>query len=234
MSSNVEKLLILQDRDRKIQRLSRDVDDLPAREKLIKSQLARHQKTLEEAEDAIRKKSLEQKDLEAQIEKRKERIQKFRQQQMEVKSNADYRAFEHQIATVNGEIRAIEEKDLVLMEEIEALTAVREEKKAALNEEEAGVNEELDRLKQRTGNMEKELAELQKERQKLSQEIDPDWLSRYERVFQHVGDYALVTVEHQTCGGCHMKLPPQMAHDARKLDSMSTCMYCGRLLYFIP
>ena len=234
MSSNVEKLLVVQDRDRKIKRLEQEIHDLPARKKLIEAQLDAFQKAHDDAEDNIRKKSLEQKDLEAQVEQHEERIRKFRQQQMDVKNNDDYKAFEHQIETVRQEILTIEERDLVLMEELEALENIRDEKAAALKDEQKVVDGELELFRQRSANIETELKEVQADRARLAADVDPDWLSRYDRIFQHVGDYALVEVESNTCGGCHMKLPPQAAHDARRLDDMTLCMYCGRLLYYIP
>ncbi len=234
MSTNVEKLLVIQDRDRKISRLVREINELPARRKLIEAQLDAHKEALEQAEEVIRKKNLEQKELDAEVDKRKERIQKLRQQQFEVKNNDDYRALQRQIEEINKEIEEIEERELAVMEATEAASAVRNEKTRALKSEQAVVNEELDTFKQRAANVEKELIDLKTERSELVKDVDPEWLSRYDRVYKHHGDYALVTVEHNTCGGCHMKLPPQMAHDARKLDSMTSCMYCGRLLYFIP
>ncbi len=234
MSSNVEKLLVIQDRDRKIKRLEQEIRDLPKRKQLIEAQLDAFQKAHDDAEDAIRRKSLEQKDLEAQIEQREERILKFRQQQMAVKNNDDYRAFEHQIETVRTEIAGIEDHDLILMEEIESLQRIRDEKAAALRDEQKVVDGELELFAQRCANIESELKDVQEDRAELAKSVDPDWLSRYDRIFQHLGDYALVEVESNTCGGCHMKLPPQAAHDARRLESMTLCMYCGRLLYYIP
>ncbi len=234
MSTNVEKLLVIQDRDRKINRLVKEINDLPARRKMIEAQLDSHKQALEEAEEAIRKKSLEQKELDAEVENRKERIQKFRQQQFEVKNNDDYRALEKQIRALEEEIQEIEERELVLMEATENAGTVRDEKTEALRAEQQVVDEEIGRFKERAANVEKELIDLKTERRTLIADVDPEWLARYERVFKHHGDYALVPVEHSTCGGCHMKLPPQVGHDARKLDSMTTCMYCGRLLYYIP
>lgn len=234
MSSNVEKLLVIQDRDRKIKRLEQEIQDLPKRKKLIEAQLDAFQKAHDEAEDAIRRKSLEQKDLEAQIEQHEERIRKLRQQQFDVKNNDDYRAMEHQIQTIRKEISAVEDRDLVLMEELEGLGRIRDEKMASLQDEQKVVSGELELFQQRSENIQKELDAVKVDREKLAQDVAPDWLARYDRIFQHMGDYALVEVEKGTCGGCHMKLPPQAAHDARRLDEMTLCMYCGRLLYFIP
>jgi uncharacterized protein len=234
VSSNVEKLLIVQDRDRQISRLSRESEDLPARRKLIEAQLDAHRAALEAAEDAIRKKGLQQKEREAEIEAKRGLITKYRQQQFEVKSNDDYRSFEQRIATLEEDIRGIEDSELVLMEALEQLEAVRREKSEALHVEARQVQSELEGFNQRATQLERQRDELQAERAALVREVDPDWLARYERIFAHVGDRALVPVAHHTCGGCHMKLPPQAEHDARKLDQLTLCMYCGRMLYYIP
>lgn len=234
MSTIIEKLLVIQDRDRKAARLAREIKDLPDRQRMIEAQLDGHKKAVADADDAMRKKQLEQKELDAKIEANKERIQKLRQQQFEVKNNDDYRTLESQIAGLNKDIEAIEDKELILMEDLEALARGRSAREAELTTEASVVEASLAQLRERGQNLEQELAEVQADRSKLAEDIDPDWLARYERLFQNKGDYALVTVENGSCGGCHMKLPPQAAHDARKLDTMTACMYCGRLLYLIP
>jgi predicted nucleic acid-binding Zn-ribbon protein len=234
VSTQVQLLLIVQDRDRKIMRLEREISDLPQRRKRIEAQLDSHKKALEQADDLIRKRGLEQKELESEIEARKQKIAKFRQQQFEVKNNDDYRALEKQIELVNREIVELEDRELEIMESVEQAHAVRDEKTAALKEEEKGVSEEVELFNQRAANLENELADARSARAESVAAVDPEWISRYERTFQHTGDFALVPVENNTCGGCHMKLPPQAAHDARRLDSMTLCMYCGRLLYYMP
>ncbi len=231
MSTNIEKLLIIQDRDRRILRLQREIAEEPARKALIETQLDTFKKSLSNAEESLRKGELEQKDLEAQIQSRQERIQKIRQQQFEVKNNDDYRAFEKEIGNIQQEIKDIEDRELALMESMEKLSAVRDEKRKALDEEANLVKEELGILVQRKTNLEQELKETDEKRAALVADCDPEWLERYDRIFKNKGDYAIVTVEKGTCGGCHMKLPPQVIHDARKGDFMTLCMYCGRLLY---
>jgi len=234
VASIIEQLLVLQDRDRKLMRLQREIDDLPERQAMIEAPLEAYQQAIDRAEEDIRNKKKEQNDLEAQIEQRRERIKKFRQQQMEVKNNDDYRTFETQIKKLETEITSLEDKELELMEALEGLETVRAEKQAAWANEKEGIDADLADVRQRAANIEQEYEAVKADRAKLAEGIDPDWLARYDRVFQHHRDYALVSAENNTCGGCHMKLPPQAAHDARKLDSMTTCMYCGRLLYSLP
>jgi uncharacterized protein len=235
VSSQVELLLIVQERDRKIQRMEREIDDLPKRKALIEAQLDSHKRAVQEAEEVLRKGGLQQKELESEIDECKAKITKFRQQQFEVKNNDDYRALENQIEATNKAIAEIEERELVVMEAVEQAEQVRDEKSQELADEQKLVDVELGKFQERIANVERELEETRALRKRDAEAVDPEWLSRYDRIFQHVGDYALVEVdENHTCGGCHMKIPPQAVHDARKLDSMTPCMYCGRLLYSLP
>ena len=34
------------------------------------------------------------------------------------------------------------------------------------------------------------------------------------------------------CGGCHLNIPPQIQHDAKKSAEVVSCSYCGRILYW--
>jgi predicted nucleic acid-binding Zn-ribbon protein len=39
-------------------------------------------------------------------------------------------------------------------------------------------------------------------------------------------------VRNGNCGGCHLNLPPQVVHNAKTGGSLTSCDYCGRILYF--
>ncbi len=56
--------------------------------------------------------------------------------------------------------------------------------------------------------------------------------NRYERLFKSKGDNVVVGVEHSVCGGCHMKLPPQIIASCRGQAELVTCPNCGRILYY--
>ena len=50
----------------------------------------------------------------------------------------------------------------------------------------------------------------------------------------HRHDAAVVPVQHGICGGCHLHIPPQLAHAARGGVELVTCDQCGRILYWSP
>jgi predicted nucleic acid-binding Zn-ribbon protein len=138
---------------------------------------------------------------------------------------------EREIEGLEKKIRAFEDSEIEIMERMEEAKNFIRERESELKRGEGQVKAHLEALEKRLGEIQAELKELAAERSKLTEGVDPDWISRYERLLAHTGDFALVAVENGGCGGCHMKLPPQVAHDARKGDSMVSCPYCGRLLY---
>ncbi len=231
MSPLIEKMLTLQDRDRKILQLLREQRDVPARKQLIDSRLQAHRESLKASQEEILKHTASLKNLEVEIEGKKDLIKKYRDQQLQAKKNEEYRALEHEIANVQKHIRAFEEKEIVEMERMEALQKTMGEHQQDFQAEEKQVLAEFKILEQRVGNIEGELAQMRIERTELIQGLDPAWLSRYERILQKTGNFAMVPVEKTCCGGCHMTLPPSVVHDARRGTAITTCNYCGRMLY---
>ena len=56
--TTIEKLLIVQDRDRRIRQLSRESEDIPARRKLSEERLKEHKESLAAAQELVKKLSL--------------------------------------------------------------------------------------------------------------------------------------------------------------------------------
>jgi len=137
---------------------------------------------------------------------------------------------EKEIATVEGRISGLEDTDLGLMEVIEGAERTIRDKEQALREEDQAVKRDLVDMDKRSTNMQSELGALTGERGGLAEGIDPEWLKHYTRIFENKKDKAVVTIENGVCSGCHMKVPPQLAHNVRKEGAMVTCDYCGRLL----
>lgn len=230
--TTIEKLLVLQDRDRRIKQLTRDTEEIPARKKLSEATLEQHKTALGSAQESLKHNSAAIKNVELEIETQRQRILKLRTQQNTVRTNEEYRAIEKEVAGVEKIIRDEEDKEIVLMEETEGLRANVALMEQRLKQEQKSVDADSQALEQRLSAIRSEIEQLQAERAALAKEIDPEWMSRYERIFKHTGDFALVPVESGSCGGCHMKIPPQLVQDAKRSELMTACSFCGRLLYW--
>ena len=230
MTSTVEKLLALQEIDSRIREVERELKEIPARKKGEEDRLGIHRKEVAEAERKLKATQTEIKKLELENASRNEKIGKFRQQQLELKTNREFKAIDTEIEGVQREIGALEEQELVLMEHVEKSRAEVAASQKALVEEQALVSVDVAKLDERIAHLNREAQELRAGREAAARGVEELWLTRYDSVFKRK-DRALVPLQDGICGGCHMKLPPSVAHDRRRGDVMVTCNFCGRLVY---
>ena len=230
--STIEKLLVVQDRDRRIRQLTKESEDIPARRKLSEERLQEHKEALAAAQELLKKNAAAIKGVELEIDTAKQRILKLREQQASIKTNEQYRAMNAEVAGVEKQIREYEDHEITLMEETEGLRANVTRMEQRLKQEDEIVNSDRGQLDERLKAIHEEIERLKQERGSLVTGIDPDWLGRYDRTFKHHPDFAIVPVEQASCGGCHMKLPPQVVQNVKRNESMVCCSFCGRILYW--
>ncbi len=228
--SDIKKLLPLQDLDCQLREMKRELEDIPARKEEEQSRLQEHKANLAEAEDAMKAEQARIKELELEVQSCKEQINKYRQQQMVLKSNKEFRAMEIEIANVQSKIREHEDQELVLMEDVEKARVNVEARRRELAAEEEAVNLDVVDLDKRMVCIEEEVASLEARRGEVLAEVPEDMLTRYERILTR-RDRAVVPVENGICGGCHMKLPPSVVQNILKHEDLVACDHCGRLLY---
>ncbi|MGD9782695.1 MAG: zinc ribbon domain-containing protein [Kiritimatiellia bacterium] len=234
MAKAIEQLLALQACDQDVRRLRKEMEDIPLRKQQIESRLGAHQEGLAQAEHALLAAKASIKSLEGEIEEGRRQIQKYREQQLQIKSNDGYKALEKEIATAQAGIRKLEDRELEAMEAVETAAAEAQSRRDSLGKEQKRVEEEIKAFLDRSAGLDGELKAKEADRKAQAAEIEPKWLARYERLFAKQKDAAIALVEHGTCGSCHMKLSPSQIVEARKPDSPTLCDFCGRMLYLGP
>lgn len=225
-------LLTIQDSDRRAAQHRKDLAEIPQRQERIRARLKDRQDAFHKAEEAWKKEAAAIKQIEMDIETTKENIRKFRQQQFEVKTNDSYKALQKEIESSLVKVGHLEDSELERMEKAEQARAAVTAQHKEVDDEKARVEKECAELEGRGQMLAAEVAKIEAERGARTEGVDAAWLSRYERILKHVGDCAIVPVDHGTCGGCHMKLTPQVVHDTKRGDAVTTCTFCGRLLYW--
>ncbi|MGE4488228.1 MAG: zinc ribbon domain-containing protein [Kiritimatiellales bacterium] len=230
MAHPLEALLVLQEKDRKIAKLKREFRDIPARKTDVEKQLEGARIRLEGARSDLMQITSDLKQVEVDVESRREKIAKYKQQQMDAKTNDQYRAMLSQISAEEKEISTQEDREIELLEKVEKAKGIIAEREAELKNEEDGIAEELEMLDERLKEVQEDIAALMSGREKLTADVNPSLLSKYTRLFTHKGDFAVVRVENEHCSGCHMKLPPQVVNDALNPAKLVICNFCGRML----
>lgn len=230
--SNIDKLLRLQETDQRILRLKRDLRTIPQKKQELTDQLDALNDAIKAANDGLMHEQAAIKDLELEVEATNELVRKYRRQQMEVKDNESYRALEDEIREANRKVRRSEDTELEMMERLEEHKKQIEVKEKALQADEEKIKESIAALEERHAEVQGKAESLITERKAAAEGIEEEWLKRYQSILNNKGDVAIVTSNNLTCGGCFMKIPPQLLHDSKQADKITLCSYCGRMLYF--
>jgi hypothetical protein len=204
---------------------------IPERETL-RAKATATQAQLETAKTRVKQIESDRKRLELDVAARKTQIEKYANQQLQTRKNEEYRALAHEIDTCKADITKIEDGEIELMEKTEQLQKEIARLTRENDEAKKTIEGQIVQFNQREENLKKELAELEHGRAELASGLDGSILNRYERLLKSKGDSVVVGVQHGVCGGCHMKLPPQILVTCQGQQKIVNCINCNRILYY--
>jgi predicted nucleic acid-binding Zn-ribbon protein len=231
VQAELEKLLILQDRDQRIRQIQFEIKTLPLQRKNLEAQLAATAASLESLKHRARQLEVDRKKLELDVGTRQSSISRLKTQQYETRKNDEFQAMGHEIERYEKEIVQLEDQELELMEQADKLRAEVSAQEKTASAARDSVNRQLSGLDEKGNTLQKQLEQLTAERATLAGGIDEEVMERYQRLFASKGDAAIVAVEHGVCTGCHMKVTTQTAVRAKSGNEIVSCEQCGRILY---
>jgi len=232
MFDAIEKLLILQERDRRIRRVQEELSHIGPERETLRAKAAATQTQLDTAKNRLKQIETDRKRLELDVEAQKSQIEKYANQQLQTRKNEEYRALAHEIDACRAEITKIEDHEIELMEKGEAVQKEISRATQEAGETKKQVENQVGELNQREENLKKELSELQTSRAELAAAVDEAARLRYERLLKSKGDNVVVGVHHGVCGGCHMKFPVQLVVQCQAQKELVICPNCSRILYY--
>ena len=231
MHSELEQLLVLQDRQQKIRQIQAEIKTLPLERAHLESQLAASAAGVESLKQKGRQIEVERKKLELDVGTRSESIVRLKTQQYQTRKNDEFQAIGHEIQRYENEIRKLEDQELELMIEADKLKAEIEAADKSARATKESISRQLTDLETKSNALGSQQKELETERQALAAQIDDDVLDQFERLFNSKGDAAVVAVEHGVCTGCHMKVTTATAASVKAGKEIVSCENCGRILY---
>ncbi|HEY3939902.1 MAG TPA: C4-type zinc ribbon domain-containing protein [Bryobacteraceae bacterium] len=234
MLQDLALALRLQALDRKIASLETEIATLPKHIVEIEKRLESHTRKLEADRAALVANGRDRKKLEGDIQLHEQKISKLRDQMLAVKTNEQYKAFQHEIAYIEAEIRKAEDRILDLMEQSEPLDKNVKAAESQLKNEQKHVESEKTRARERTAADEKELAEERRERKAAADQLEPAFYTEYERVRKKTKNTPIADATDGRCSACQISLRPQFFQDLRRGDKLMFCESCGRLLTYNP
>ena len=228
----IEQLLILQDRDRRLLRLKAELADAPLQRKRLQDKAAQTQAVFEAVKLKGRQIESDRKKLELEVQSKEEFIRKLETQQGATKSNDQYKAFNHQIETTKGEIHALEDSEIGLMEKAESIAKEIDSAAKTAAAQKAESDKQLADLATREANLKQEFEVASEERAGLADQVEESALAVYEHLLGRKGDNVVVGMKGGNCGGCHMQLQKQTIVQAKAQTGLVTCINCTRILYW--
>jgi len=233
MNADLEKLIQLEKVDREIARVSTEIAALPKRVAEIEHQLSDAKAKVEQARTAIKSQEQKRRSLESDIQSYQQRIAKFRDQSLDVKTNEQYRALMHEIEFAQTEIRKAEDKILEIMEGTELFDRQVKASEIELKSQSAQVEKEKEEARALTAKDQTSLQELQTQRAGLRSGVNDNLLNLYDRVLK-ARKTALAEAREQRCTACFVLLRPQKWNEVKAGAEVMTCDSCGRILFYDP
>jgi uncharacterized protein len=233
MLPDVQNLIALQQADREILRLKEEIAALPKRVAAIEERLAGTRAILEKAKTAVKADEAARRKFESAISDQQQKISKYRDQSLAVKTNEQYKALLHEIQFAEQDIRANEDKILELMVNAEVREKDVKAAEAELKAETAEIEKEKVDARKRTAEDEGQLAEWNAKRDTARAGVDADLLRQYDRVAKHRGSGLSEARDHK-CLACQVMLRPQTYNEVRAGAQVVVCESCQRILFYDP
>ena len=231
MSPNIQALLVLQDRDRRLRTLAEDLDRVPKDEARAKERLAGDEAAVRKAKEEVQANEVEIKKVELDVGTRKTTIARLKTQQFETRKNDEYQALGNEIVRYEKDVDGLETKELELMERADGLRSTLASAEQALAKTKGLVDEDLARLAERRKRVTAEAAEVKAERDRLATDAPESLMPLYERLLKIKNGLAVVPVSGGKCSGCHIKLVASTLVKVNSGTEGVQCESCGRLLY---
>jgi uncharacterized protein len=161
-----------------------------------------------------------------------ERLKKYQNQLVEVKTSREYGAMLNEIDGVKKQVRSYEETVLMLMETIEASRKELAERQERLPEETAAHEEALKDWRRYQQQIDAEIAGVREEIRQLESQIPRKMLADFQRLYEKKGGLAVVRAVGASCSACHVRIRPALFQELRARREVVYCDSCKRILYY--
>jgi predicted nucleic acid-binding Zn-ribbon protein len=227
-------LIELQRLDTATDAIRRRLAEHPAVEQTIARSVAAAKAELERVLATLATNQQSRRDLEKEVAAVDTRLARFENHKAAVKTNQEYTALLHEVATAKQEKDGLEERILLLLEEADTIATEISAAKARFQETEQRATEERAALAAERVTAETDAERLAAERSARAKDVDAQTLAKYEQLLKQRKHVAITRIEKEICLACHVRLRPAVTQVIRRNSEIVTCDSCQRILYFVP
>jgi uncharacterized protein len=231
LDSVLDKLIELHKIDSELNDLRKRCREIPVQMDHISDQLNRAKEKIETTKNIISSNEKRIRSNEKMIESHREQQGKYRAQLFKLKSNREYQALNSEISLLDDKISELETDILEVMEQIDKGNNELGKLTSDLKQQEAIIIAQHQDLEKDLKSEQEALGLREKDRADVQQSVDPEIMSRYDRLVRKHGS-AVAEIVTGNCGGCFVRIRPQLSAMARSNDQLVNCEKCGRYLFW--
>jgi predicted nucleic acid-binding Zn-ribbon protein len=232
--ADLQRLIELQDIESRAAVANKAIAEAPGRIAALDALLQSATTALASAKQSLTDTQTSRRSIDNDLLSANQRLDKYKDQVMAVKTNEQLHAMQHQIKAVEQEVGQHEERILVNMMKVDEITAEIKRAEAALKAAQAKVAVERAAIESESKTHHATVIECAAAREKIVSSMNNKGaLETFERIAKVRGT-AVARAEGERCTICQVRLRPAVFSEVRKGESLVQCDSCNRILYFIP
>lgn len=226
MEERIEKLLTLQDIDRRLDRTRADLESIPREMRIHQKEIEEHRLRYKGFEDAVEACRKSQASLKSDQQDMRTKVAEYRTRLLSIKTNDEYRAMLKQIDYALGKIDDMDTSLLESMETEEQEQAELERARRELERYQKRFEARQEMLVDKQRQLESEIVSLEAEREAIVSAMDLKYYRKYQQARQSGRAEMVVGLKSGACGGCLTNVPPQNGVEI-KSGCTFVCPMCG-------
>lgn len=230
MEDILKLLFLLQKVDSELGELEELKGDLPNSVNELNDKIIALKEELNSKLEKLQQTKLSREKADSEIVDFKSKLEKYKEQQYNVRNNREYDAITKEIEFANNKISDSEKIFLDNETQIGLFQTEIEELNSKLESLESEFKIKKDELEIISKENEDEVISLQNERSKIVVRLDEQYLNQYERIRSGRNGKAVVAIRKDTCGGCNNRIPPQHLIELELNEKIYFCEHCGRIV----
>jgi len=231
IKDQIKKLVDLQKIDAEIYNVNTGLTEKPAVIEELRKKFEVSKTHLNQLEEKFKGIQLKRKELELEMKAREDDIAKSNIQLTQLKTNKEYQIKLNEIASIKADKSIIEEKILLSYDEADAVQGEIAKEKVVVEAQEKRYLARKKEVEDEIRLMEDRVKVLESQRKQQLPGVDRTLLNRYEKVLAHKDGLGIAPITDNSCGGCHMNVPPQTINAIKMHDQLVECEICQRIMY---
>ncbi|WP_103019952.1 zinc ribbon domain-containing protein [Salinibacter altiplanensis] len=229
VKDQLRALVRLQHIDNRIDQIQKLRGDLPAEIRDLEDEKAGLETRLENYEEEVQEQKVAKRQAELDIKEAEGLIDKYEEQQLEVRNNREFDALTKEIESQEERIAEAEETIEEAEETIESNEGAIEDTQDRLDELKEALDEKQDELEEVVDDTEDEEKTLEELREEASEKVDSRYVKAYSKLRDRLRDgRAVVPLKRGAAAG--FAVPPQRQVEIRKRKTIVACEHTGRII----